>query len=140
MSPTEPTPKMPTTGEITQRHVRTVAEMEREAREERTWGERFIDSVATFVGNERFFAVHALWIGGWVLLNSGTVPGLAVFDPYPWETLRTILPLEAILISCTVLMIQGRMKQQNARQAHLHLQIAMLAETEATKTLQLGCF
>ncbi len=62
MSPTEPAQEMQETREITQHNVHTVAEMESDAREERSWGERFLDGVATFVGNERFFAVHALSI------------------------------------------------------------------------------
>ncbi len=123
------------TNQVTHRNVQTVEQIEKEADEQRTWGERFVDSVATLVGNERFFAVHAIWIAGWLLLNAGIISGIRPFDPYPWPALLAIVSLEATLIACVVLMLQGRMKQQNARQAHLHLQVAMLAEAEATKTL-----
>lgn len=123
--------------EVTERNIRTVAAIEKEARNERTSGERLVDGIATIVGNVRFFLIHVIWIGLWIVVNMSFMPEAIRFDPYPWETLRTVLPLEAILISCTVLMIQGRMKKQNQQRAHLELQIALLAETEATKTLQM---
>jgi uncharacterized membrane protein len=65
------------------------------------------------------------------------VPAVRPWDPWPFEALRTVLSLEAIMISCTVLLIQGRMRQNTARQQHLNLQIDLLAEVEATKTLEM---
>ena len=123
--------------DVTERHIQSVAAIEKEARNERTSGERLVDGIATIVGDVRFFLFHVTWIGLWIVLNMAFMPDAIRFDPYPWETLRTVLPLEAILVSCTVLMIQGRMKKQNQQRAHLELQIALLAETEATKTLEM---
>jgi uncharacterized membrane protein len=96
-----------------------------------------VDGIATIVGDVRFFIFHVTWIGLWIVLNMAFMPDALRFDPYPWEILRTVLPLEAILVACTVLMIQGRMKKQNQQRAHLELQIALLAEAEATKTLEM---
>lgn len=129
-------PEEPAEG-VSERNVRTVKEMEAEARAERTAGQRFVDALTTLVSSVRFWAFHAALLAGWVGLNAGAVPGVPRWDPWPFEVLRTLLSLEAIIISCTVLLIQGRMRQNNARQQHLNLQIALLAEVEATKTLRM---
>lgn len=126
-----------TAGTVTQQNLRTVAGMEEDARRERGLGERTVDVVAATVGTVQFWAAHVLAISLWVLLNTGRVPGIAAWDPWPYEILRAVLPLEALLIACTVLMIQGRMKSQQSQRTHLELQVALLAEREATKSLQL---
>lgn len=122
---------------VTQQNLRTVAEMEEKADRERTLGERIVDAVASTVGTVQFWAAHLVVITVWPILNSGRVPGVIPWDPWPYETLRTVLPLEATIISCTVLMIQGRMKRQQAQRMHFDLQISLLQEREATKTLHL---
>jgi uncharacterized membrane protein len=121
--------------DVAERNVRTVQEMEAELRAERTAGQRFVDLLTDLVSNVRFWAAHAALLTAWVTLNTGRVPGVPRWDPWPFETLRTLLSLEAVMIACTVLLIQGRMRQNTARQQHLTLQIALLAEVEATKTL-----
>lgn len=128
---------LPEVREVIEENIQTVADIERGDRNERNPGERLVDGIAALAGDVRFFLIHVVWIAIWIIFNSGKIPGLKPFDPYPWEVLRTILPLEAILIACTVLMIQGRMKKQNQQRAHLELQVALLAEMEATKTLQM---
>lgn len=123
--------------DVAERNVRTVRDMEREARLARTAGERFVDAVTSVVSDVRFWLAHAVVLACWVVANAGVLPGVPRFDPWPYEILRAVLPLEAIMISCTVLMIQGRMRRNTARQQHLTLQIHLLAEVEATKTLQM---
>ena len=120
---------------VAERNVRTVKDMEAEARAERTPGQRFVDGITALVSTVQFWAFHAALLAVWCGLNGGLVPGVPRWDPWPFETLRTLLSLEAIMISCTVLLIQGRMRQNTTRQQHLNLQIALLAEVEATKTL-----
>ena len=122
---------------VTQQNLRTVAEMEEKAGRQRTLGERIVDGVASTVGTVQFWVAHVIMVTLWAILNSGRVPGITPWDPWPYDTLLTALPLEAIIISCTVLMIQGRMKRQQAQRAHLNLQIALLQEREATMTLHL---
>ncbi len=125
------------TDKVTQQNLRTVAEMEKKAGRERTPGERIVDATASTVGTVHFWAAHLVVIALWAIMNSGHVLGVTPWDPWPYETLRTVLPLEATIISCTVLMIQGRMKRQQAQRTHLDLQISLLQEREATKTLHL---
>ncbi|MCU0627244.1 MAG: DUF1003 domain-containing protein [Gemmatimonadaceae bacterium] len=123
--------------DVAERNIRTVKQMEEEARNRRSPGQRFVDLLTGIVSSVWFWIGHATVIGAWVLLNGGVVPAVRPWDPWPFEALRTVLSLEAIMISCTVLLIQGRMRQNTARQQHLNLQIDLLAEVEATKTLEM---
>ena len=49
------------------------------------------------------------------------------------------MALEAILLTCFLLMAQNRMTQQADHRAHLDLQINLLAEQELTAILTLQC-
>ena len=122
---------------ITRHNLRTVAEMQAEALRDRTFGERLVDALAALVGTVPFWLAHIGIIGGWVAVNIVGAGAGRRWDPWPFDTLRVLLSIEATLISCSVLVIQGRMKRLDAQRSHLDLQISLLAEREATKTLQL---
>jgi uncharacterized membrane protein len=122
---------------ITRHNLRTVAEMQAEALRERTLGERVVDALGALVGTVPFWLAHLLVIGGWVAVNIVGQGAARRWDPWPFDTLRVLLSIEATLISCSLLVIQGRMKRLDAQRSHLDLQVSLLAEREATKTLQL---
>jgi uncharacterized membrane protein len=79
--------------------------------------------------------LHLLWFAGWVLVNSGKVPGVAAFDPFPYSLLTTSVSLEAILLSLLVLSTQNHLSIQADRRSHLDLQIDLLVEREMTAVL-----
>lgn len=122
---------------ITRHNLRTVAEMQTEALRDRSFGERVVDALGALVGTVPFWLAHVLVIGGWVAVNIVGEDAVRRWDPWPFDTLRVLLSIEATLISCSLLVIQGRMKRLDAQRSHLDLQISLLAEREATKTLQL---
>ena len=122
---------------ITRHNVRTVAEMQAEALRARTLGERLVDALGALVGTLPFWLAHVLIIGGWVAVNIVAEDAGRSRDPWPFDSLRVLLSIEATLISCSLLVIQGRMARLDAQRSHLDLQISLLAEREATKTLQL---
>ena len=130
-------PTSPPAGSVAERNVRTVKQMEADARAERTAGQRFVDALTAIVSDVRFWLAHAAVLVVWIVVNGIGLPGVPRIDPWPFEGLRTVLSLEAIMISCTVLLIQGRMRQNTTRQQHLNLQIDLLAEVEATKSLEM---
>jgi uncharacterized membrane protein len=72
-----------------------------------------------------------------MLLNSGAVPGIRPFDPYPFCFLSLVVALEVFFLSTAVLMSQNRQVRQAEQRAHLDLQINLLAEQETTKLLQM---
>jgi CRP-like cAMP-binding protein len=70
--------------------------------------QRLADLMTEFSGTFTFFLVHALWFAIWILINVGAFPSLAAFDPYPFGLLTMVVSLEAIFLSCMVLISQKR--------------------------------
>jgi uncharacterized membrane protein len=126
-----------TTPRSVQANLDTVAKLEEEFLEQRTLSDRIADAMAGFTGSIVFVIWHALWFLGWVVINTGYVPGIPPFDPFPFVFLNMIVSLEAVLLSTFVLMKQNRMSWRADHRAHLNLQIDLLAEKENTKVLQL---
>ena len=83
-----------------------------------------------------FVMLHVIWFTLWFLINTGHL-FIAPFDPFPFILLAMAVSVEAVLLSTFVLMKQNRMARRSEEREQLHLQIAMLAEREATKTLQI---
>ncbi len=119
------------------KNIQTVAELEHQAKRDRSLAHRLGDPIANFAGTMPFIFLHLLWFGAWVLINMGRVPGMQAFDPYPFTFLTFCVSLEAIILSAFVLMSQNRMSRQSDERAHLDLQINLLAEQESTEALHL---
>jgi uncharacterized membrane protein len=65
------------------------------------------------------------------------LPRITEFDPFPFGLLTMIVSLEAIFLSTFVLISQNRMSALSEKRAELDLQVNMLAEQKAAKTLEL---
>jgi uncharacterized membrane protein len=117
--------------------IQAVSELEHEALARRTAAETFSDLVVSQGGRPWVIASHALWFTAWMLWNSGRLPGIRTFDPYPYMGLTTIVSLEAIFLSLFILVSQNRANRRADERAHLDLQINLMAEREATKMLRL---
>jgi uncharacterized membrane protein len=120
-----------------ERNVRAIADLEREAMEERTAADRCSDAITRVVGSAGFVVAHAVLFAGWIAINLGLLPAIAPFDPYPFSFLTLVVSLEAIFLSIFVLMSQNRMSRLADRRAHLDLQVDLLAERELTVMLHL---
>jgi len=99
--------------------------------------ERFADYLTKAFGSFSFLAINALWFGVWVMLNTGWVPGLEPFDPYPFGLLTMIVSLEAIILSIIVLISQNRAGRVSELREEAGLQIDIIAEQELTKAMEL---
>jgi len=120
-----------------QRNIRTIVAVEQEALQSRSLTDRISDGIARFSGSVSFVILHIFWFAGWIIANLSLIPGVAPFDPYPFNFLTLIVSLEAIFLSTFVLMSQNRMSHQADKRAHLDLQINLLAEQETTIMLQM---
>jgi uncharacterized membrane protein len=118
-------------------NISAIASMEREAMACRSAGERMGDAIATHAGRLWFIAAHALWFGGWIFVNTGLIPHVRAFDPFPYQFLTFVVSLEAIFLSLFILMSQNRASKQADSRSHLDLQINLLAEQESTKMLEM---
>jgi uncharacterized membrane protein len=122
---------------ITQENIGMVAEIEEKYLQQRSPGERMGDAVARFSGSMTFFVLNVVWYLAWVLVNTGIVPTLRPFDPYPFTFLTLMVSLEAIFLAIFVLASQNRMARVADQRAHLDLQINLLSEQENSKMLTL---
>jgi uncharacterized membrane protein len=59
------------------------------------------------------------------------------FDEFPFPLLSAVLALEAVLLTSCVLIRQNVIDQTSERRNHLDLQINLLAEREATTSLDI---
>jgi CRP/FNR family transcriptional regulator, cyclic AMP receptor protein len=105
-----------------------------EAAEERvTWVQAIADAAADFSGRFSFLLVHAAWFAIWIGLNVHVVPGLEPFDPFPFGLLTMIVSLEAIFLSCMVLISQNRSAQKERIRSDVEYEANIRAGLEVTQ-------
>jgi uncharacterized membrane protein len=121
--------------EIARRNVRTVRELEALAVADPSFADKAASFVARFCGSIYFVLAHAVLFGSWIAYNS--IPGLPHFDPFPYTLLTMFGSLEAIFLTSFILIAQNYTMRVSERRSQLELQVNLLAEQEATKTLQL---
>ncbi|MFN0140392.1 MAG: DUF1003 domain-containing protein [Pyrinomonadaceae bacterium] len=121
--------------EETKSNILKVAQVEKDEKRKRTFGEKLSSAIAAFCGSMTFVYVHIAWFGGWVAIN-GFFPSLA-FDEFPFTFLTLVVSLEAIFLSTFILISQNHETKLAERRNQLDLQINMLAEQENTKQIEL---
>lgn len=125
--------------QIIRKNMAAISEMQRKDVAARKPQERISDSITRFSGSTVFVFIHVAWFGLWILLNVNLIhiPYISEFDPFPFGLLTMVVSLEAIFLSTFVLISQNRMAALSEKRAELDLQVNMLAEQKAAKTLEL---
>jgi uncharacterized membrane protein len=91
--------------------------------------ERIADWISWFSGSMMFLLLNAVWFIVWIGLN--TLPlGIIPFDPYPFGLLTMIVSLEAIFLSCFVLLSQSREAAKDRVRSDIEYEINVKAELE----------
>src|SRR6202158_5227394 len=121
----------------TQYNIDAIAKLEHDALDRRTSTERVSGVITKLVGNVGFLIAQLLLITGWSLINLHAIPGLRVFDPFPFGILALVVSSESVFLTIFVLISQSRMARQSERRSHLDLQVGMLSEQELTTILQM---
>lgn len=113
------------------------------------FGERLANLLTGVAGNIRFTYLNFAWFAGWIIWNSGVLPNVVPFDPFPFGLLTAIVSLEAIFLSLFVLISQNRQATKdravfdNSYQinlkseieiADLHRKLDVLTDTMMTQT------
>lgn len=119
------------------RNIKALLDVRREEVRTRTFQERCVDAVSEFAGSMGFIALHAVLAVLWLLANTRHLPGIKVWDPYPFNALSLTVSLEAILLSSFVLMGQKRQSLEENRRDELDLHINLLAEHEVTRVVEM---
>jgi uncharacterized membrane protein len=89
---------------------------------------RIADWIAWFSGSMPFLILNGAWFVIWIAIN--IVPGLPAFDPFPFGLLTMIVSLEAIFLSCFVLISQNRQAQKDKVRADIEYDVNIKAELE----------
>ena len=103
----------------------------------RSPAERLADGMTAKFGSVAFLAINALWFAVWIVINTGLVPGVEPFDPFPFGLLTMVVSLEAIFLAIIVLISQNREARVAELREEIELQIGTLAESEITKLIGL---
>ena len=91
--------------------------------------QRVADWIAWFSGSMQFLIINGLWFLVWVIINTFQT-GFSQFDPFPFGLLTMIVSLEAIFLSCFVLISQNRQAAKDKIRADIEYEVNVKAELE----------
>jgi uncharacterized membrane protein len=120
-----------------ERNIETIIKLEKEDQSEFAPHHRAFHAIGWFVGTIYFIVAQCVIIAGWIVFNAAQASHAWAIDPFPFPLLSTFLSLEAVLLTSCVLIRQNAMNQTSERRDHLELQINLLAEKEATRSLEI---
>jgi CRP/FNR family cyclic AMP-dependent transcriptional regulator len=93
--------------------------------------QRIADWIAWFSGSMPFLMINAAWFIVWIVINKAHTP-IPQFDPYPFGLLTMIVSLEAIFLSCFVLVSQNRQAEKDRVRSDIEYEVNIKAELEVT--------
>lgn len=103
----------------------------REFDDQRTFGERLADRVATFGGSWTFVTLFAIVLLSWVVLNSYVLARRGgAFDPYPYILLNLFLSMLAAIQAPIIMMSQNRHAAKDRLDAAHDYEVNLKAELE----------
>lgn len=114
-----------------------VEALEAKALKNRSWAVRLADDLTGFFGGMLFLVINLSVFVFWLLANTGRIPGIPTFDPFPFVLLTTAVSLEAIILTTIVLMSQNRSSLISSLREEMDMQVNLIAEREITKALKL---
>ena len=126
---------MPTNNK--KRSQQIIKSFKAESLKNRSFTIKIADGLTNKFGTLGFLIFNLVLFIGWFLVNSGKIPGIPVFDPYPYVLLITTVSLEAIILAIVVLISQNREGYINTMRDELQLHVNLLTEREITKVLVL---
>ena len=127
----------PAGSRVAAENLEAIKSRDRAIERKRSPMQRLSDALINVAVSGPSIAVHVIWFGSWIAINTGVLPIITPFDPFPFSFLNMTMSLEAIFLALFVLESQNRLARQSEQRSHLDLQINLLAEREMTAALQL---
>lgn len=90
------------------------------------------DWIAWFSGSMHFLILNGLWFIIWIFINV-FLASVYQFDPFPFGLLTMIVSLEAIFLSCFVLISQNRQAAKDKIRADIEYDVNIKAELEVAE-------
>jgi CRP/FNR family transcriptional regulator, cyclic AMP receptor protein len=103
-----------------------------EAEDRMTLGERIADKVASFGGSWTFIIIFGVVMLIWVLMNT-TALLRDHFDPYPFILLNLFLSMTAAIQAPVIMMSQNRQSSKDRLQADMDYEVNLKAELEVAQ-------
>jgi len=94
--------------------------------------QRVADWIAWFSGSMPFLILNGVWFAVWISINVFPL-GIYQFDPFPFGLLTMIVSLEAIFLSCFVLISQNRQAAKDKIRADIEYDVNIKAELEVAE-------
>src|SRR5437868_8559748 len=99
--------------------------------DKRTMVQKAADWIAEFSGSIAFLMIHIVLFFIWIVMNVGSgVPGIPMFDPFPFGLLTMAVSLEAIILSVFVLLSQNRQVAKDRVRSDIEYDVNLKAELE----------
>jgi CRP/FNR family transcriptional regulator, cyclic AMP receptor protein len=111
------------------RHT-TSRNVNQEIADSRTSIQKAADWIASFSGSIPFLMIHCVLFLSWIVVNVDWIPGIPVFDPYPFGLLTMAVSLEAIILSVFVLLSQNRQVAKDRVRGDIEYDVNLKAELE----------
>ncbi len=118
-------------------NIDAILRLQKEDEKSLAFHHRIFHSIGWFFGTWYFVAAQCFAVWMWIALNGMASQHQAAMDPYPFPLLAMLLSLEAVLLTSCVLIRQNAIDRTSERRNHLELQINLLAEQEATRSLDM---
>lgn len=112
-----------------QRHELLTKNIEDEFDKNWTLGERLADKIATFGGSWSFLICFALFLVGWIILNT-VILLVKPLDPYPFILLNLVLSCLAAIQAPIIMMSQNRQEAKDRLRSQHDYQVNLKAELE----------
>lgn len=116
---------------------KVVQSFEAKELKKRSWSVRLADDLTSTFGSIAFLSFNVVAFIFWILINTGKLPNVAIFDPFPFPLMTTIVSLEAIILTLIVLMSQNRQSFISSLREEIDMQVNIASEKEITKILQI---
>lgn len=100
-----------------------------ETNDNRTYGQRVADNVASFGGSWTFIISFGVFLVVWILINVFFLSSKA-FDPYPFILLNLILSCIAALQAPIIMMSQNRQEEKDRERAKNDYMVNLKSEIE----------
>jgi uncharacterized membrane protein len=109
-------------------------------KDDRTFGERFADDIATFAGSWKFILSFGFLLGLWIGFNSIEATKSYHFDPYPFILLNLVLSFIAAFQAPFIMMSQNRAeKKQDIAYRTIFMELKELLEQDITHEQEIKC-
>lgn len=94
----------------------------------RTLSDRISDFFTSASGNLYFVLFSLIWFVIWIALNLGVIPGVSIFDPFPFGLLTMIVSLEMVFLSLFILIKQERQAANDKVRDDIEYEVNVRAE------------